>query len=351
MNQHTQNPTTPDSRWPHRLATLLVCAVFPLIWVGGLVTSSDAGMAVPDWPNTYGYNLFLYPWVPWRLENWNIYWNVYIEHFHRLLGSVAGFLSIGLMITLWWTKSRRSLQLLGIAAFLAILSQGIIGGMRVHLNERLFAMFHACTGPLAFAVCVAAWYFTKSRATGSASASADQVYGTDITGGTRAKIFRLALLTTGFAYIQLVLGAIVRHMPVYAPPRTFHTAVMFHLFMAGVLTIHVVLLAVACYRAGSFRVGGSFLASLIVVQLSLGIGTWIVNFGFPQWVNAVAATPDFVVRTHSWPQLLITTAHVAIGSLILVTSLVLALKSRPMARAATATTSLMAGLMLREALQ
>ena len=51
-----------DSRWPHRWATLLVCATFPLIWVGGLVTTHDAGMAVPDWPGTYGYNLFAYPW-------------------------------------------------------------------------------------------------------------------------------------------------------------------------------------------------------------------------------------------------------------------------------------------------
>ena len=48
-------------RWPHRLAVLLVCVVFPLIWVGGLVTTYDAGMAVPDWPTTYGYNLLLYP--------------------------------------------------------------------------------------------------------------------------------------------------------------------------------------------------------------------------------------------------------------------------------------------------
>jgi hypothetical protein len=54
-----------DSPWPHRVAILLACAVFPLIWVGGLVTTTDAGMAVPDWPTTYGYNMFLYPWQTW----------------------------------------------------------------------------------------------------------------------------------------------------------------------------------------------------------------------------------------------------------------------------------------------
>lgn len=331
----TRNNTTPTTRRPHLVAASLVLVVFPLIWVGGLVTSSDAGMAVPDWPNTFGYNLLLYPWETWFFGPYDIF----VEHGHRLLGALAGLLSIALMGSLWKAKASALQQWLGLAAFTAILSQGTIGGMRVMMNERLFAMLHACTGPLAFAVCVAAWYFTKDDSeTRQDSAST-------------SKIFRLALLTTGFAYIQLVLGAIVRHMPVYAPPRTFHTAVMFHLFMAAVLTIHVVLLAVACFRGRSHRAGGAFLASLIVVQLSLGIGTWIVNFGYPQWVNAVATTPDFVVRTHSWQQLLITTAHVAVGSLILVTSLVLTLKARPLARAATTTTSLVAGLMLREALR
>ena len=48
--------------WPHRLAVILVCATFPLLFIGGLVTSKGAGLAVPDWPTTFGYNMFLYPW-------------------------------------------------------------------------------------------------------------------------------------------------------------------------------------------------------------------------------------------------------------------------------------------------
>ena len=76
----------PRSPWPHRLAVLLVCATFPLIWVGGLVTTYDAGMAVPDWPTTYGYNLFLYPWQTWLAGPWDLF----IEHGHRLLGSLGG---------------------------------------------------------------------------------------------------------------------------------------------------------------------------------------------------------------------------------------------------------------------
>src|SRR6186997_3734563 len=83
------------SPWPHRWAVVLACATFPLVWVGGLVTTTDAGMAVPDWPNTYGYNLFLYPWQSWLAGPWDLF----IEHGHRLLGMTAGLLAIALLAT------------------------------------------------------------------------------------------------------------------------------------------------------------------------------------------------------------------------------------------------------------
>ena len=81
------------SRWPYRLAVLLAAATFPLISVGGLVTSYDAGMAVPDWPNTYGYNLLLYPWTTWLFGPWDLF----LEHGHRLLGVLVGLLAMGLV--------------------------------------------------------------------------------------------------------------------------------------------------------------------------------------------------------------------------------------------------------------
>ena len=72
-----------SSHWPHRLAVLLVCATFPLIWVGGLVTTYDAGMAVPDWPGTYGYNLFA---LSRGKRGCSGPWDLFIEHGHRLVG-------------------------------------------------------------------------------------------------------------------------------------------------------------------------------------------------------------------------------------------------------------------------
>ena len=93
----------PPARLLHRLAVLAVCLVWPLIWVGGLVTTFDAGMAVPDWPATYGYNLFLYPYKTWLLGPFDLF----IEHGHRLLGAVVGMVAIGIVIAAFWRDPRR----------------------------------------------------------------------------------------------------------------------------------------------------------------------------------------------------------------------------------------------------
>jgi cytochrome c oxidase assembly protein subunit 15 len=334
----SQTPTLAASRLPHRLATVLVCAVFPLIFVGGLVTTTEAGMAVPDWPNTYGYNLFLYPLSTWFAGPWDIF----VEHGHRLLGAAAGFLTIALAWSLWRHDERRWMKGLGLAALAAVIAQGVLGGLRVVLDARLLAMIHGCTGPLYFALCVALWQFT---ALAPAVAATNDPHA--------AKAFRLTLLTTCLAYFQLVLGAVVRHIPVDAAPATFRTAVLFHLFMAAVVTIHVVLAVAAILKVrqsqASLRPAAVFLGSLLLVQLALGLGTWIVNYGFPQWVNAVVTTPNFVIRSTSLPQVLITTSHVAVGSLIVVTSLVLTLRTRLLVRPVAAAASASLGLFLREA--
>ena len=102
----------PDSPWPHRLAVALCCATFPLVWVGGLVTTHDAGMAVPDWPNTYGYNLLLYPWSEWFAGPWDLF----IEHAHRLFASAVGLLCIAFVIVVWRADSRLWMRYVSIGA-------------------------------------------------------------------------------------------------------------------------------------------------------------------------------------------------------------------------------------------
>src|SRR5678810_1480779 len=78
----------------HLLAVLTACATFPLIFMGGLVTSHGAGMSVPDWPNSYGYNMFTFPPSKWV-------GGIFYEHTHRLMGTVVGMLAIALAIAAW----------------------------------------------------------------------------------------------------------------------------------------------------------------------------------------------------------------------------------------------------------
>src|SRR3954469_10732934 len=123
-------PVEPQSRssaWPHRLAVALALIIFPLIWVGGLVTTYDAGMAVPDWPGTYGYNLLRYPWQTWLAGPWDLF----IEHGHRLLGAAAGLLAIALVAAVRLTDCRRWFVVSAWAALGLVIIQGLLGGARV----------------------------------------------------------------------------------------------------------------------------------------------------------------------------------------------------------------------------
>src|SRR5689334_24375495 len=141
MNSTTQDRRSP---WAHRLVVALALVTFPLIWVGGLVTTYDAGMAVPDWPGTYGYNLLLYPWTTWVAGPWDLF----IEHGHRLLGATAGLLTIGFVIAVFALDRRLSMRFLAIGALALVLAQGVLGGGRVLFDARHIALIHGCVGPL-----------------------------------------------------------------------------------------------------------------------------------------------------------------------------------------------------------
>ncbi len=142
VNSQISNPplapfTTKGGLWPHRLAVVLACATFPLLFIGGLVTSKGAGLAVPDWPTTFGYNMFLYPWS-------EMVGNILYEHSHRLVASCVGLLTIALAMALWFGERRTWLRWLGVTALLVVIAQGILGGLRVVLRQDTFAILHAC---------------------------------------------------------------------------------------------------------------------------------------------------------------------------------------------------------------
>lgn len=128
------------SRWPHGLAVLLLVATWLLICIGGLVTTTGAGMAFEDWPTSDGENMFLYPWFQATKDK-------FIEHGHRLFGAAVGVIAIGLCIVVWLKDQRRWVGWLSIAALLLIIGQGILGGLRVLLGDVQIAKIHGCVAP------------------------------------------------------------------------------------------------------------------------------------------------------------------------------------------------------------
>jgi cytochrome c oxidase assembly protein subunit 15 len=311
------------SPWPHRLALALVGVTFPLIWIGGLVTTYDAGMAVPDWPTTYGYNLFLYPWQTWLSGPWDLL----IEHGHRLWASLAGLFTIALVVVAWRCDNRRWVRWLSLTALAGIIGQGVLGGLRVQMDDVLFARIHGCVGPAFFALAVALAVFTSPLWQSSAPPR-------EIPQGDSLR--RLAVATVALAYLQLVLGSALRHMPVTARPADFRTAALFHVLVALALVVEIALLAIRVLRSARNEKPllrpTAALCLLVVLQIALGLGTWIVKYGWPIWLGGGEHLAGFVVEAEGRLQAHITTAHVAVGSLILATSLVVALRSLRLVR-------------------
>ena len=288
-----------------------------MIWIGGLVTSYGAGMAVPDWPNTYGYNLFAYP-----LETW-LYgpWKLFIEHGHRLFGTLVGMITIAFLISAWRCRTRPVVRWLSVAALAGVLFQGALGGMRVIVDQIQLARIHGCVGPAFFALTVVLSAVTSRRW---------QQPGEQSPSGM-ARIERLAVLTTLLAYAQIVVGSQLRHLPSGARASDFRIALVFHLILAAALLVHVVFLAARVFRAQPaeswIRRPAGRLLFQIFLQLSLGAGTWVVKYGWPAWMSDYGFAAAHVVSADSMGQILVATAHVAIGSLILATSLLVALRS------------------------
>jgi heme a synthase len=314
MSFTSHNLTSP---WPHRLAVAVACATFPLIFVGGLVTSYDAGMAVPDWPNTFGYNLFLYPWETWFFGPWDLF----IEHGHRLLGAVVGLLTIGLVVAAWRGDARTWFRRLTVVALVGVIAQGVLGGMRVSMDEVQLAKLHGCVGPAFFALAAALAAVTSRRWREARPVAFDGA----------GKLRRMAVSTAALAYLQLVIGAHLRHMPPNMSGAAFRTVLFFHLIFAAALVAHAITLALrarsAARATGSHSRGPLVLLALVLFQVALGGATWLVKYGWPGWFVDTSVSSWYTIQERSMLQASITTAHVATGSLILATTVLITLWS------------------------
>jgi heme a synthase len=182
--------------WLDRFAWLTAAATFLLIGLGGLVTSKGAGMSVPDWPTTYGYNMFLFPIHLWT-------GGIFYEHTHRLFASFVGLLTTVLALWLWLRDSRAVFRWLGLAAFVAVVVQGVLGGLRVTLFKDQIGIFHA-TLAQAFFVTVSCIALFSSERGGRFVARLQQQ-------PVSSRLRGLTLSATLLILAQLVLGATMRH--------------------------------------------------------------------------------------------------------------------------------------------
>lgn len=319
MQSNVQLTDIPYSRAVHGLAVTLTLAVFPLIWVGGLVTTYDAGMAVPDWPNTYGYNMFAYPASTWLFGPFDLL----VEHSHRLLGTIAGLLSIGLVVTSWFFDSRPWFKWWTVFVLLAVIAQGALGGFRVLFDQRSFAMIHGCTGPLFFAIATA-------TAVMSSRWWLDRAAGKPQLKHTTRGAARLAAGLLVASYCQLIIGAQLRHITAAVDHRVFMAFVHTHLTLAALVVILAICTCTvtSLNRRTPLRVSfpATLIAVLVLIQITLGIATWIVNYALP-WQELSEWLARYTISAKGYWESLIVTAHMATGSLIISLATVTALRA------------------------
>ena len=182
--------------WLHRFAWFTAIATLLLICSGGMVTSKGVGLAVPDWPTTFGYNMFLFPVSRWV-------GGIFFEHTHRLIASTVGFLTIILTLWIWRSDGRRWLRNLGFLALGAVILQGVLGGLRVTLLKDEIGVFHACLAQAYFGMVV-----IIALATSRLWRRIAEVPRADLPTST---LGRVVIGTTIVIYLQLALGATMRH--------------------------------------------------------------------------------------------------------------------------------------------
>ncbi|OFV92395.1 MAG: hypothetical protein A3G76_08740 [Acidobacteria bacterium RIFCSPLOWO2_12_FULL_65_11] len=302
----------------HRFAQFVTGATVLLVLAGSLVTSTESGLSVPDWPTTYGWNMFTFPPSKWV-------GGIFYEHGHRLIASTVGFLTIVLAGWLSRTDSRRWLRRLGWTALLAVIAQGVLGGLTVlFFLPAPISIAHAGLAEIFFCLTIAIALFTSPGWMAGYGRGASEPAGVPGVPGVDDRRLRLvATATTALVYAQILVGATMRHtgagLAIPDFPLMFGRLVPDH--WDSMIAIHfahrvgalVVALAVAAtaahvwyhHRGRRELVRPAALVSaLVAVQITLGALT--VLTARDVWINSV---------------------HVVCGALVLTASLVLTLRA------------------------
>lgn len=184
-----------DRRWLRLFSKLVCLSVFFLIFKGALVTSNDAGLAVPDWPTSFGENMFLFPPSKWKGI-------IFYEHVHRLLASAVGMLTVILAVWLLAAEKRSWVKKLACASVVLVICQGVLGGLTViYLLPAAISSLHGVLGQTFF---IAMLFLAYSQSLEMKKRIAGRSEG-------NRTAFRHALVLTGLVYLQLMVGAVMRH--------------------------------------------------------------------------------------------------------------------------------------------
>jgi heme a synthase len=283
----------PYHRGLHRFAIFTSCATLVLIVAGALVTSNDAGLSVPDWPTTFG-SFYKMP---------QMVGGVKFEHGHRMVAEFVGVLTIILAVWTWRVEKRRWLRILALGALATVITQGVLGGLTVlFLLPPAVSSAHAAVAQTFFCIAVAISVFTgRHWVEEQPRSELDQ---------RRPALFTLALLSIFVLYVQLILGAMFRHHGLSWWP---------HVVNAGVVAIVLswtAVRAISVYpHVEAVRRPAVAMLSLMVAQLCLGFLAFITRV---MW-GKDAAQPET-------PMIVATVVHVAVGALLLATTVVLAIQ-------------------------
>src|SRR4051794_1953929 len=298
----------------HRFSQFLVGCTVILILAGSLVTSHDAGLSVPDWPTSYGWNMFTFPPSMWVA-------NILYEHGHRLIASTVGFLTIVMVVWLWIAEPRQWLRWFGVATLGSVVAQGLLGGLTVlFFLPAAISTAHAGLAEIFFCMTVAIAVFTSPGWVAGYDKS-DERRGA---GGPIGSCLRtLAASTTLLIYAQILVGATMRHtgaglaipdfplMFGHVIPDHWSGAIAIHFaHRVGALAVTLSILALFVHVRSKYREHpelrrpATLIVALVAVQVTLGALT-VLSRRDP-WINSF---------------------HVVCGALVLTTSLLLTLRS------------------------
>ena len=307
----SQELVPPPRNWFNAFTCVAAVTVFLLLITGGLVTGLEAGLAVPDWPNSFGHNMLLYP-LGEMISQASLEHGVHYEHVHRLYGMLVGVTAITVAISLFIFEDRPWLKALGIVFLLMVCAQGVVGGTRVTETSRTLAIIHGMFGQIVFATIVAIAAFTSTtwksdlRPMITRSASSDR---------------GLSALLPFLLIVQLALGALYRHLrrELKNPPEPLHLLYT-HMVVALLVTVLILIVAGRAWSVHRDRpvlpVLGKVVLCLVGGQLMLGVSATIAV-----WARSAEAPVPVI-------EVVVTTAHQATGALLLAMATLMMLWTR-----------------------